>query len=188
MSYKVDQRGSKDQRILYDFIFELYPGHRIVYEFPLHGLNQRVDIYLPNLGIAIEYHGRQHYEFVKHFHKDLEGFKKAKEQDQQKLEYLLLRGVKFIEIPYNQMVTSKEELAKIIDETPYPETDYKVIDKTSESRNDYLKNQREYRKDVYQKIKKTITIDEDKHKERLELQRQQRKEAYKKYKESKLKK
>lgn len=55
MSYKVDQRGSKDQRILYDYLSELYPSLQIVYEYPLHELGQRIDIYIPNLALAIEY-------------------------------------------------------------------------------------------------------------------------------------
>lgn len=55
MSYKVDQRGSKDQRILYDYLTELYPNLQVVYEYPLYELGQRIDLYIPNLALAIEY-------------------------------------------------------------------------------------------------------------------------------------
>lgn len=54
MSYKVDQRGSKNQRILYDWLIELYPSLEIIYEQPLYDLGQRIDLYIPSLGIAIE--------------------------------------------------------------------------------------------------------------------------------------
>lgn len=54
MSYRIDDRGSKDQRILYDFLYELYPGQDVIYEYMLYELNQRIDLYIPHLAIAIE--------------------------------------------------------------------------------------------------------------------------------------
>ena len=36
-------------------LHELYPQYEIVYEFPLVELGQRIDIYIPQLGIALEY-------------------------------------------------------------------------------------------------------------------------------------
>lgn len=50
----VDGRGSKDQRLLFDMLKELYPKLDIVYEFPLYDLNQRLDLFIPVLGLAIE--------------------------------------------------------------------------------------------------------------------------------------
>ena len=49
MSYKIDGRGSKDQKILYQMLHDIYPQYEIVYEFPLYELGQRIDIYIPNL-------------------------------------------------------------------------------------------------------------------------------------------
>ena len=74
MSYKVDQRGSKNQRILYDWLIELYPSLEIIYEQPLYDLGQRIDLYIPSLGIAVEYQGEQHHKLVSHFHKSIEDF------------------------------------------------------------------------------------------------------------------
>ena len=36
-------------------LHELYSQYEIIYEFPLYELGQRIDIYIPNLGIAIEF-------------------------------------------------------------------------------------------------------------------------------------
>lgn len=55
MSYKVDGRGSKDQKIIYQYLHDLYKEHNIIYEYPLYELNQRIDIYIPNLALAVEY-------------------------------------------------------------------------------------------------------------------------------------
>lgn len=185
MSYKVDNRGSKDQRIIYDYLNDLYPSHKIIYEQPLYDLGQRIDIYIPSLALAFEYNGRQHYDFIEHFHKSIEGFKDALKMDQQKREYLILNGIKLIEIPYNKMVQSKEELLKLIHETDYPSFAFKPLPEESESQIDFKAKQKEIRKGKYQQSKSFYKEDADKKKQRLEKERQARKERYKKMKENK---
>lgn len=54
MSTYIDGRGSEPQRLLYNFLKELYPSQKLHYEFYVEELNQRIDLYLPYLGIAIE--------------------------------------------------------------------------------------------------------------------------------------
>lgn len=180
----VDGRGSKDQRILYDYLTQLYPLYKIVYEYPLYEVNQRLDLFIPSLGLAIEYHGRQHMEFVQHFHKEIEGFKYGKAQDQKKIEYLSLKGIKLVEIPYNQMVNSKEELQELIDSIPYPDIEYNGLETVSESKENFLNTQRDFRKNLYKKTKEKTKEDVEHRKERLEKERQYRKDLYRKHKES----
>lgn len=50
----VDGRGSIPQRMLYSLLKEIYPNYQIVYEYPIGDLEQRIDIFIPDLGIAIE--------------------------------------------------------------------------------------------------------------------------------------
>lgn len=184
MSYNVDERGSKDQRILYEYLSELYPNFDIIYEFPIHDLGQRIDIFVPNLGIAIEYHGRQHFEFIPHFHKNLEDFKRAIKLDQIKNEYLYTHGIKLIEIPYNDMVESKEALKALIDSADYPpNVEYIPLSTVSEKRKDFLDSQREQRRDLYKQMKSAYKEDPEKRTERLKKEKQQRQEKYKKLKE-----
>lgn len=54
MSTYVDGRGSGPQKLLFSFLKELYPTQKIHYEFYIEELNQRIDLYLPYLGLAIE--------------------------------------------------------------------------------------------------------------------------------------
>jgi len=50
----MDERGSKDQKIIYQYLKELYPTYEIIYEFQLYEIKQRIDIFIPYLGIAVE--------------------------------------------------------------------------------------------------------------------------------------
>lgn len=185
MVYKVDERGSKDQRILYQYFHDLYPSREIIYEYPLYELNQRIDIYIPSLALALEYNGRQHYDFIEHFHKDFETFKYHMELDRKKREYLLLHGIKLIEIPYNAMVKDKEELLEIITNTPYPDFPYDPLPEESASQKSFKENQREQRKSEYRAKKEKYVEDPAAKKARLEKERQFRKERYEKMKENK---
>ena len=140
---------------------------------------------IKNLYDNIIDNGRQHYDFIEHFHKSIEGFKDALKMDQQKREYLILNGIKLIEIPYNKMVQSKEELLKLIHETDYPSFEFKPLPEESESQIDFKAKQKEIRKGKYQQSKSFYKEDADKKKQRLEKERQARKERYKKMKENK---
>lgn len=148
----VDARGSKDQRTIFEYLIELYPYQDVIYEYYIKDLNQRIDIFIPSIGIAIEYSGRQHSEYVEHFHRGMDGYLKGRQLDKQKIEYLTSIGAKLIIIKYNNMVKNKEELKDIIDSTPYPETDYYIEEEKSTKRL-YLDQQKKYRQEIYKKVK-----------------------------------
>lgn len=48
----------------------------------------------------IEVDGRQHYEFVKYFHKTITNFKKQLERDRIKNKFCLINNIPLIRIPY----------------------------------------------------------------------------------------
>lgn len=177
--YKVDDRGSKDQRILYDWLFQLYGN--VVYEYQLKELGQRVDLYIPSLGIAVEYNGRQHYEFVEHFHKHYADFEFGQYLDRKKESYLIEHGIKLVIVPYDKMVNSVEELKELIDSVPYPDMEYTPVD------NDTTDFYKERNKEQSKKLRSEIATkckepDEDR-KARLAKEKQYRRERYKKMKE-----
>lgn len=151
--YKPDGRGSHDQRKLYDLLGEVYPGLKIAYEYPLYDVNQRVDLFIPSLGIAIEYSGRQHSEYVQHFHKDFEGYMKGRQQDQKKIEYLASKGVKLVIIKHNEMVDTPEQLKTLIDSVDYPPVEYSGLEAVNTVKQDRLERDREYRRKAYLKYK-----------------------------------
>lgn len=179
MSYKVDGRGSKPQRLLYDWLHELYPAVRIIYEQPLYQLGQRIDIYIPNLGIAIEYNGEAHYNFISHFHKSIEDFEYGLKLDKQKREYLYCYGIKCVDIPFDKMPKTKEEFKEIIDSTPYPEDiEFKPLPENEKAE--------EFKAKVKESTKKNFVKREEDpqdRKERLKKEKEMRKEKYLKYKE-----
>lgn len=72
-------------------------------EHYLTGSSLRFDFFIQDekVPIAIEYQGRQHYHYIKYFHKNAQGFKKAKARDELKREYCKKNGIVLLEIPYS---------------------------------------------------------------------------------------
>jgi hypothetical protein len=59
-----------------------------------------LDGFCKPMGIAFEYHGKQHYEAIPHFHRDKNTLIRRMADDQRKRELCNEHGVKLIEIPY----------------------------------------------------------------------------------------
>lgn len=65
------------------------------------GKNLELDVYNPELKIAVEYSGEQHYRFIPYFHKRYSNFVKQRERDELKKELCEKNGILLIEVPYN---------------------------------------------------------------------------------------
>jgi hypothetical protein len=76
-----------------------------------------LDLYNEELNVAIEFNGKQHYDFVPIFHKNETHFKQQQMRDEFKQKLCNERGVKLITISYRDNITDKlsEEINKIID-------------------------------------------------------------------------
>ncbi len=61
-----------------------------------------LDFYIPTLGIAVEVHGRQHYEFTPLYHNTKMDFFKGQANDRNKAEWCELNGITLIVLPYNE--------------------------------------------------------------------------------------
>ena len=86
-----------------------FPYDRILEEVPLPGSHKPsrkstlfVDFLIPSESLAVEVHGRQHFEFVAHFHGNLQGFRKAKARDKDKSRWLELNSVALITLSYSE--------------------------------------------------------------------------------------
>jgi hypothetical protein len=77
-------------------------------------LSQRIDIYIPEKKVAIEYHGQQHYEPVELFGGE-QGFVATVERDKRKAELCEENGVRYYEWPYTRPVTD-QEVSKLLAE------------------------------------------------------------------------
>jgi hypothetical protein len=80
----------------------LFPADRRLEEVALPGSgNLRLDFFLPTRRLAIEVHGRQHYEFVPHFHKTRLGFLQHRKRDTLKVDWCALNRLTHVELPHD---------------------------------------------------------------------------------------
>ena len=72
-------------------------GHQIILEeFVIPKSQMRLDFYLPRINIAVEVQGRQHFEFVKHFHGTKKKFAAAQNRDNLKVEWCAINDIELI--------------------------------------------------------------------------------------------
>lgn len=184
---KADDRGSKLQHLIYQLLLKLYPSYEVVYEYVIGDLNQRIDIFIPILGLAIEVDGIQHFKFNKFFFKDEQAWYASIRLDERKNDYLAEKGVKLVRIPYNTAIASVEDLKAEIDATPYPDIEYLGLSQTNEYK-EHVKNT--YKQKVIKQLKsKSKEADQqaydgfkEKRKEIYKLQKERQKAQNKKLK------
>lgn len=73
-----------------------------------------IDIWVPQFGLVIEVHGRQHDEFVKHFHGDARGFNASKRRDSLKEDWARENNYIFVTLRENQLPVTEESLLEIL--------------------------------------------------------------------------
>lgn len=98
-------------------IKELVPLTIVCEEVPIkikRGKTLYLDIFLPDYNIAIEVHGKQHYEFVKAFHGYAHRFGRAQLNDTLKREWCELNGIRIIELKYNEIGEWADRIAGAI--------------------------------------------------------------------------
>lgn len=67
---------------------------------PLTNKNLELDCYNPELRIALEYNGQQHYTYVQRFHKSKRDFYAQVHRDDWKRKRCRELGIRLIEVPY----------------------------------------------------------------------------------------
>ena len=93
---------SKLHLSILDFLKLQFPGDVILQELPLPGSSVpplRLDFYLPLRKLAVEADGRQHYEFVAFFHKNLLEFHKSRARDKKKKNWLENNRIFLLRLP-----------------------------------------------------------------------------------------
>lgn len=74
------------------------------------------DFYVKDYGLLFEIQGRQHSEFVEHFHGDSRGFIASKKRDNLKVAYCEENNLTLVIINYDEKINTQEELLKKINE------------------------------------------------------------------------
>ena len=77
---KTRAKSAPHQKAL-SLLLEILPGVVIFEEVTLPGCGLYLDIFMPSISLAVEVHGRQHYEFVPFFHKTKADFLLARKRD-----------------------------------------------------------------------------------------------------------
>lgn len=62
--------------------------------------NLELDCYNPELKLAVEYNGIQHYKYSPYFHKNYEAFKNGQYRDYMKKQMCKENGIILIDVPY----------------------------------------------------------------------------------------
>lgn len=98
---KNDSKGEVEcRRVVQDIFKRPFSKTRPDFLRNVNGQNLELDMYNDELKIAVEYNGRQHYEFVPYFHRTKESFNNQKQRDFIKRLLCEKQGIFLIEVPY----------------------------------------------------------------------------------------
>ena len=90
-------------------LHEQFPYDTILEEVSLPGSHKPsrkstlfVDFLIPSVFLAVEVHGRQHFEFVAHFHGDMRGFRKSKIRDRDKANWFDINSIVLVALKFSE--------------------------------------------------------------------------------------
>lgn len=114
---------SKIANEVYDVLIDMFPQRlapRVKREIYVRHAGQKLffDFYIKELGIYVEVQGRQHTEFIEHFHTEKEAFLKQKHRDNVKIQYVQDKNKCLIRFNYNEKITKdlvQEKINKVLD-------------------------------------------------------------------------
>ncbi len=138
-----NRKLSKGHAALLELFQELLPNYTITTE---HNLGNRLflDIYCAQLNIGAEFHGRQHFEYVPHFHSSKADFLHGQQKDQDKINKCKELGIGLVVFCYNEDLSLDAVTARILEAIGDSEPNKVEKKQTSLSSNS----------DYYQKMKR----------------------------------
>lgn len=77
-----------------------------------NNFNLELDCYDETLKLAVEYNGRQHYDFIPYFHKNNDRFLNQKYRDDMKRRICKDMGITLIEVPFTVEIKEIEEFIR----------------------------------------------------------------------------
>jgi hypothetical protein len=112
-SYNVDANDKRKRSKFHvrarKVLKQIFHSYRILEEVKLPGstLSHRkgvlyLDFYIPQIMLAVEVHGQQHYEYTPFFHKNKADFAIAKAKDEDKIEWCELNKIDIIVLRYSE--------------------------------------------------------------------------------------
>lgn len=107
------RKMSRGQSAIVEVLRKILPNEKIDFEYHV-GEQLRLDILVPNYNIGIEYHGRQHYEWVSFFHETQADFDLAVERDLRKIEKCKELGITLVVFRYNDPLDEDSVFNRIL--------------------------------------------------------------------------
>lgn len=87
-----------------------------------NGANLELDYYCEKLSLAFEYNGKQHYDYIPHFHRTYEAYELQLERDEYKAKMCEKEGIKLIIVPYT--IDEKKMYSYILSKLDDNDVDY----------------------------------------------------------------
>lgn len=148
--------ASRGQGALTHIIRKLIPGEEVLTEHHI-GERLRLDVFCSRYNLAAEYHGRQHFEFVEHFHGDAYGFQESQKRDQRKLELCKEQGIVLVVFRYCDKLSKQVVFDRLVDAVrngpPVIKEELPSRYKGNPHYEEYMERQRKYRKKLYRERK-----------------------------------
>lgn len=110
---------NNNEQLLFKVLDEVLPGQYYIrngyYSFLMSpkGRPMQYDIYYPDLKLAFEYQGKQHYRYSSYFFKDKKQFKYLQKCDQLKKKLSKELGITLIVIDYKKKITPEYIIKRI---------------------------------------------------------------------------
>ena len=95
LGLKLNRSNSLGNAILRDWLRTVFPGAKLEEEYHL-GERLRLDFYLPDYNLAVEFDGIQHREYNEFFHGSPEAYAEARSRDQRKNELCDLKDITLV--------------------------------------------------------------------------------------------
>ena len=177
------KKMSRGQAAIVQTIEKILPNEKIEFELYL-GEKLYLDIYIPLYGIGIEYHGRQHFEWVPFFHPTEADFRLAQRRDLRKEELCREKGISLVSFRYNDDLSEDVVFARLLDAIKSSEPKPEIVEEKDEDferrRKEQLDKARQRRSATRKDIKTRRNQDHEyqqQQKEFRRLQRAKRKQA-----------
>ena len=111
---KITKKYERQCRRIFEHIFKKpFPTIRPDFLRRANGKCLELDGYNPDLNLAFEYNGVQHYKFSPKFHRTKDDFTQQLKRDEDKRRMCKAHNVKVVEIPYNIKYEKLESYIRI---------------------------------------------------------------------------
>lgn len=164
------RKMSRGQASIVDVLQRILPGEKIEFEHHL-GDRLRLDIFVPRYNIGIEYHGRQHFEWVSFFHETEADFEMAQQRDLDKIEKCKEQGIVMVVFRYNDSLDEDSVFNRILSQVRESEPKVRVVKQVSGSTIEFRNMIKESRARMRKDLKKRREEDVEYQQQRDEFKR-----------------